>query len=114
MVHHHHHHRPAHTRHHHVSHPHHHHHAHKHPHVHHPHHKHHRRHGKSEIHKAFDFVSDGIVKPVYNDLVHKPLETIESVPSRTFDSYDKTVGLFSSPTFVIVGGLVVALLVLKK
>lgn len=105
----------------HHAHKHHHHTHHKsrpHHHVHHAHHAHHARHhhhhGKSGIHKAFDYTSEKIVKPLYNDLVREPLHTVEQIPDRTFDSYDKTVGVFSNPTFLIVGGVVVLALLFKK
>jgi hypothetical protein len=54
------------------------------------------------------------VKPVYNDVIRKPLETIETIPKRTFDSYDKTVGIFESPAFLVIGGIVVLAVLFKK
>lgn len=102
------------ARHHHVSHPH----AapvsaHRHHHVNHPHHAHRpthhqsRHHGANPFKEAFHFVSDGIVKPVWQDVV-KPIVKLPSEALHTIDNTEKS--LTSGIVPVALGAVAIAVL----
>ena len=56
--------------------------------------------------QAFNFVSDGIVKPVYHDII-KP---IAQLPSEALHTVDKGVSIFENPILPLaLGGVALAI-----
>lgn len=67
--------------------------------------------------RAYRTVSRDIVKPIWQDVVRPTVRAVDDIPSQAFKTVDNTVdnltGLFKSPLFLLVGGLLVVKVLTK-